>query len=105
MMFRKVELVLAVMAVALFVALPVLAADDNTHTGKVVSVADGKLVMTDSNNKEMTHSVAADAKITCDGKECKLADLKKGIFVKVTTKKDDAKVAIAIEASTKDKDK
>jgi len=102
MMFRRMELVLAVMAVALFVALPALAAEDNTHTGKVVSVADGKLVMTDKNDKEMTHSVAADAKITCDGKECKLADLKKGIFVKVTTKKDDAKVAIAIEASTKE---
>jgi hypothetical protein len=105
MMFRRMELVLAVMAVALFVALPVMAADDNTHTGKVVSVADGKLVMTDKNDKEMTHSVAADAKITFDGKECKLEDLKKGVFVKITTKKDDAKVAIAIEASTKEKDK
>jgi len=101
-MFRRMALVVAVMAVALFVALPVMAAEDNTHTGKVVSAADGKLVMTDSNNKEMTHTVAADAKITFDGKECKLTDLKKGVFVKVTTKKDDAKVAIAIEASSKE---
>jgi biopolymer transport protein ExbD len=96
------ELVLAVMAVALFVALPVMAADENTHSGKVVSAADGKLVMTDSNNKEMTHSVAADAKISFDGKECKLEDLKKGAFVKVTTKKDDPKVAILIQGSSKE---
>jgi hypothetical protein len=103
MMVRRLELVLAVIAVALFVALPVIAADDNTHSGKVVAAGDGKLVMTDKDGKvEMTHTVAPDAKITCDGKECKLADLKKGTFVKVTTKKGDDKVAIAIDGSTKE---
>ena len=77
--------------------------DDDTHTGKIVSAGDNKLVMTDNDTKkEMTHTVAADALITCDGKACKLEDLKKGITVKVTTKKDDKKVAVAIAASTKD---
>lgn len=102
MKFRRLELVLAVMALALFVALPVLAADDNTHEGKVVSAAGGKLVMTDKDGKEATHTVAPEAKITFDGKECKLTDLKKGTFVKVTTAKDDKTVAIAIEGKTKE---
>jgi hypothetical protein len=90
-----------------FVVMPALAADDDTHTGKVVSAGNNKLTMTDKDGKkEMTHSVAADAVITCDGKACKLEDLKKGITVKVTTKKDDKTVAIAIEGNTKeDKDK
>jgi hypothetical protein len=104
MQFRRLELVLAVLALALFVALPVLAADDNTHEGKVVSTAGGKLVMTDKDGKvETTHTVAADAKITIDGKAGKLEDLKKGTFVRVTTAKDDKTVAIAIDANTKDK--
>jgi hypothetical protein len=86
-----------------FVVMPALAADDDTHTGKIVSAGDNKLVMTDNDTKkEMTHTVAADALITLDGKAAKLEDLKKGITVKVTTKKDDKKVAVAIAASTKD---
>ena len=76
-------------------------ADDkgDTHSGVVVSAAGGKLTMTDKDGKnEHTHEVALDAKISCDGKECKLEDLKKGASVKVTTKE---KKAIKIEASTK----
>ena len=106
-MVRNTLALLAVCALMAFMVMPALAADDETHTGKVVSAGDKKLVMTDNDTKkEMTHTVAADAKITCDGKVCKLEDLKKGITVKVTTKKDDVKTAVAIEASTKDdKDK
>ncbi len=81
----------AALAVAAFVGTAVAAdkpADSNTHTGVVVSVADGKLTMTDKDGKnEHSHTVAKDAKITCDGKDCKLDDLKKGQTVTVTVEK------------------
>jgi hypothetical protein len=54
---------------------------------------------------EHTHTVAPDAMITCDGKACKLDDLKAGFNVKVTTKKGDKTVATKIEASTKNKNR
>ena len=58
-----------------------------THMGVVVSAGEGKLTMTDKDGKnEHTHDVAADAKISCNGKDCKLGDLKKGTAVKVTVK-------------------
>ena len=71
-----------------------------THEGIVVKVEDAKLTMTDNDGKnEHSHDVAVDAKITCDGKECKLKDLEKGYKVKVTTEmKDSKRVATMIEA-------
>lgn len=63
-----------------------------------VKVAGGKLTIEDKDKKEHSCEVAKDAKITCDGKECKLADLKKGVKVKVTVVK---KMATKIEATTK----
>ncbi|MDB5310524.1 MAG: hypothetical protein JWO38_4726 [Gemmataceae bacterium] len=79
-------------------------AKEGTHEGKVVKVADGKLTMTDKDGKKQhTHAVAADAKITCDGKECKLEDLKKGSPVTVTAeKKGDKVVVIKIDAKKSD---
>ena len=76
-------------------------ADDkgDTHSGVVVSASGGKLTMSDKDGKnEHTHDLAKDAKITCNGKECKLEDLKKGTAVKVTMK--DKKV-VQIQGSTK----
>ncbi len=73
----------------------------NTHRGRVVSVEGNKLTMVGRNRKEHTHTVASTARITCDGKECKLSDLKKGTFIEVTTKEGDPTMAIAIKASTK----
>jgi len=57
----------------------------------------------DGNNKHM-HNVSASATITRDGKDVKLADLKEGDFVKVTTDADGKgkKWAVKIEASTKE---
>ena len=104
----------AAVALLVFVGMAVAAekvekADDNTHSGLVASVADGKLTMTDKDGKnEHTHAVAKDAKITCNGKECKLDELKKGSTVIVTTGKEDGTtVAVKIEAtlaSAKDKE-
>lgn len=103
MQFRRFELVLAVIALALVVALPVLAANENTVEGMVVSAAGGKLVAADKDKTELKFTVAPDAKITIDGKAAKLEDLKRGTFVRLTTKKDDKTVAMTIEAKTKEK--
>jgi len=94
----RILTVLAVLAVALFLAPSLSFAEEKeaTQDGTVVKAADGKLTITGKDNKEHTCDVAKDAKITCDGKVCKLEDLKKG--VKVTTAK---KMATTIEASTK----
>ena len=74
----------------------------NTHDGKVVSITSSKLVMTDKDGKEHSHSVSTDTKICCDGKDCKASDLKAGMKIRVTTKKSDEGVAVGIEAIDKD---
>ena len=68
-----------------------------THEGKVVSVKGDKLASTCCEGKEHHHTAAKDCKVTTDGKDCKLADLKPGTDVRVTLKKDDSKVATAVE--------
>lgn len=68
------------------------------HEGKVVSVAGDKLTTTCSEGKEHCHTVAKDAKVTCDGQPSKAADLKSGTPVRVTTKADDKGVATAVES-------
>ena len=62
-----------------------------SHSGKVVSISEGKdgkdakLVMSDADGKnEHTHAVLATTKITLNKKSGKLADLKKGDMVTVT---------------------
>ena len=99
---------LFVLALLAYVVSPALAEDkdkatkaQNTHRGRVVSVEGNKLTMVGRNKKEHTHTVASTAKITCDGKECKLSDLKKGTFILVTTKEGDPKTVLSIRASTK----
>jgi len=109
MLHRMLPLFVAALALLLFLGGAALADDkkaddkDNTHTGVVVKAGDNKLTMTDKDGKnEHTHDVDKDAKITCDGKECKLDDLKKGFTVTVTTeKKADKTVATKIEAKKK----
>jgi len=101
MVTRLLVAFVAMAALAVFAGAS-LAKDDaagDTHSGVVVSAGEGKLTMSDKDGKnEHTHDVAADAKVSCDGKACKLEDLKKGASVKVTTKD---KKAIKIEASLK----
>jgi hypothetical protein len=71
-------------------------AADKIHDGTVVSVAEGKLVMSDKDGKnEHTHAIGATCKITLNGKEAKLADLKKGDAVKVTAGDDGKVTAVA----------
>ena len=63
--------------------------DAKDHEGIVVKAGEGKLTMTaKGEEKEHTMNVAKDAKISLDGKEAKLANLKKGYHVTVTTHGD-----------------
>lgn len=100
-MFRVLPLIVTGVAVVVAAGVPAYAADkDETHQGIVVKAGDGKLTMTDKDGKkEHTHDVGRDVKISCDGKECKLNELKKGFTVTVTTTtKDDKKTVTRIEA-------
>jgi len=92
MSYRVLPLSLVALALALFIRAGALAdnpADKaDTHEGKVVSVAESKLVMTGKDGKEHSHAVTASAAVTCDGKACKLEDLKADQKIRVSTKKD-----------------
>jgi hypothetical protein len=70
----------------------------NTHDGKVVSVVGDKLTTTCSKGDQHCHTVAKDAKVTCDGHASKAADLKAGTTVRVTTSKDDKNVATGVDS-------
>ena len=70
----------------------------NKHEGKVVSMSGEKLTTTCSQGKEHCHTIAKDARVTCDGQASKAADLKAGTHVRVTTKKDDKSVATSIDS-------
>jgi hypothetical protein len=82
-MFAK--LCLVPLVALLSMAPTALAIDDKTHEGTVVSAAAGKLVMTDKEGKnEHSHDVPLSAKVTLDGKDARLTDMRKGDAVKVT---------------------
>jgi hypothetical protein len=76
----------------------------NTFEGKVISMTGNKLVMRNREGTAYSHTLAKDAKLTSDGKPCKAEDLKAGIEIRVTTKKDDRNVATSIECLTKNKE-
>jgi hypothetical protein len=107
-MYRVLPLLLVAVALAMFIGVPALAQqkdkDTETHEGKVVSASGNKLVMTDKADKQHTHTLAPTAQITCDGKQCKLEDLKPGMRIRVTTAKGDIKTATKVEALDKEKD-
>ena len=96
-MKRHLSLLAAVLV--LMWSAPIALAEE-VHEGKVVSVANGKLTMTDKDGKnEHSHMVPTDATITCDGQTCKLDDITKGSWVSITReKKGDAMVVTKVEA-------
>jgi Cu/Ag efflux protein CusF len=99
-MLRRSFVVAAVAMIVAWGAQSVSAEEKpGTHEGKVVKAEAKKLTMTDKDGKEHAHDVGADAKVTCDGKECKLEELKAGMKIKVTTEKKDEKLVVTkIEA-------
>jgi hypothetical protein len=96
-MFRITALLVAA-AATLAILSEVAFAAEKSHDGLVVSVAEGKLTMTDNGGKnEHSHAIGATAKITLDGKDAKLADLKAGDKIRVT--QDDNKKVTAVAAT------
>lgn len=79
-------------------------ADRSTHDGKVVSIAEDKLVMTGKGDKEHSHALTADVTLICDGKVCKFDDIKTGMKIRVTTKKDYKQTVTRIEGLDKNGD-
>ena len=71
------------------------------HVGKIVSVSGNKITSTYGEGDEHHHTLAKDAKVTCDGKESKLDDLKVGMPVRVTTCTDDDAKASCVSAGKK----
>ncbi len=77
-------------------------ADGNVHQVTIVEVTDGKISVTDAKGNQRTVPVSKTAKITLDGKACKLEDLKKDHTAAVTGEKvDNEKMITAIEAKSK----
>src|SRR5262245_37903842 len=87
MLQRFVPTGLAVLALVLATALCARADSKTaTHKGLVVSVEANKLTMSDVDGKNLhSHMIPNAAAVTCDGKVCRLQDLKKGMHVVVTT--------------------
>jgi len=107
MMYRTLSLLLA-FALAVSVNATLVAADKddkddkNTHTGTFVSAKGNTFTMKDKDDKEHSHTLAKGAKVLgADGKAIKLADIDKGQTIRVTTKKDDKKVATKVEVLKK----
>ena len=71
------------------------------HDGKIVSLNGSMLVMSGHDGKECSHTVAADAKVTCDGAACRTEDLKTGAKIRLTTRDGDKSVATKIESLNK----
>jgi hypothetical protein len=85
MLYRVLSLSLAALVVAALTGMPLLAAEKSaTHEVTIVKAADGKLTVLGADGKEHMHAVAKKATLTCNGKTCKLADLKKGVKATVT---------------------
>jgi alpha-acetolactate decarboxylase len=98
---------LATLALGMFVGATALAEDakEGTHDGKVVSISGEKLVMTaGKEGQEHSHTLARDVKLTLDGKACKIADLKAGTRIRVTTTGADKQLATRIEGLDKNPD-
>ncbi len=75
---------------------------DHVLEGEVHKVAEHKLTVVGTDKKEHTVEVPKEAKVTLDGKDAKLADLKPHTPVKVTMKEEGGKhVVTKVEATTK----
>jgi hypothetical protein len=100
MLNRVLAGALAMLAVVMFLGTTGMADEKSgSHDGIVVKAGDAKLVMTDKAGKnEHTMTVSKTAKITCDGKNCQLEDLRKGFTIRVETDAVNKTVATRIDA-------
>ncbi len=72
--------------------------------GKLVSAIGTNLVMTNLDGKERTLTLPRDTVMTLDGKPCKVADLKPGTRVRITTRDAYSLVATQIEGLKSNQD-
>ncbi len=69
--------------------------------GRLVSISSRKLVMLNRKGMKSSHSLAKDARLTCDGASCELEDLKAGSNIRVTAEQDNWKHVTWVEALDK----
>jgi hypothetical protein len=97
-MFRLIS----ILVIGLVLTGTILAAEE-THAGKILLAKDGKITLQDKDGNSEVFAVAADAKITLDGKPASLGDLANGNVARVTVKTvGDKKVAVIIDAKEKE---
>lgn len=72
-----------------------------TFEGRIVSMTGDKLVMSSKAGTEYRHTLAEDAKLTCDGAVCQPDALKPGRQIRVTTQQGDRHVLSGIESLNK----
>lgn len=77
---------------------------EKSMDGTVVSISADKLTMTNNEGKEHSHALAANVKVTCDGKTCAAADLNAGMRIRVTTNDTAPHAVSRIEALDKNPD-
>ena len=65
--------------------------------GRLVKVEGDKLSFTCENGDKHQYKVSKDARVTCDDKASKLADLKKGATIRMTMCNDDKDTVIAVD--------
>ncbi len=103
MSYRAVPLCLGALTLALFLGAPALADNPGDKAegqeGKIASVTGDKLVIKGKDGKEHAYTLAPDAKISCEGKVCKVEDLKPGMRISVTTHKEDPKVVTKVNVT------
>jgi hypothetical protein len=106
-MQRVLSLVLVAAALAMFLGTAVAdqprAGDrqqvaGDIHEGKFVSMSGNQFTMSDDKGVQHKHTLAANGKVTLDGKDSSLQDLKAGMRIKVTTAPNDLKTATRIDA-------
>ncbi len=69
----------------------------NSCDGKLVNIKGDKLTSTCAKGHDHHYSLAKDAKVSCDGKDSSLADLKVGSTIRMTMSKDDKSKIMAID--------
>lgn len=68
-----------------------------THLGRVIGITDSRLDIKSDDLTENSFSVVHDVRVTRNVSRCRVDDLRLGVTVRITTRKDDVREAIAIE--------
>jgi biopolymer transport protein ExbD len=101
MLSRLLNVVLVLVAAAV-VHTALIRAEERAVECTVVQAGDGKMTVTDPGGNQKTAAVARDAKITLDGKECKWSDLKSGMKVRLSVRKEGGQpVIVGVEVVSK----